>query len=407
MNGDNYNLTAVANTFYTNGIDHTESEVSTFGDRDAHRNNSFALNYQHQLGDAVKLGLSYNRNETESEYDGSCTDSMTYASVECYMYSKGLVDSLSGMVELKVNDLWHTSLQLGQTNDESEELADNVDLSTTFSGGEFNTTKKEVTWVNNLYFTEDHMLTAGLDYQLDTVDGSTDYDESSRDNKAAFAQFQSDFGAINTNFGIRSDDNEQFGEHTTASALVGFDLADNVRLVASYGEGFKAPTFNDLYYPNYGDPTFEPEESKNYEFGLNANIDTTFFTIAVFKNEVTNLIQYNPAIFASDQIAKADITGVEWSVDTQMAGWLLGLSGSMIDPENSTNGKLLRRRAERLINVDADYDFGNASIGFSVRAESERYDDVDNEDKLSGYALFGVRAAYHINDEWAPESQSG
>lgn len=400
VSGDSYQLTAVINAFNTDGIDHTEAKSGVNGDDDASRNNSVSLNYKQQLSSALSLSLSYNRNDSNNEYDTGCGDVSTFAPVDCYIYSENFVDAFSGLVEFKASEFWTTSLQLGTTRDETANLADNIDIATTYNGGEFNTTKTEATWLNNVNVGAMGVVTAGLDYQLDEVDSDTAYDEDSRYNQAVFAQWQLPLGALDTNIGARYDDNEQFGDYSTYSALFGLTVSDQLRVTASYGEGFKAPTFNDLYFPFFGNPNFEPEESSNYELGLKGDFAIADFSLAVFKNELENLIQYNPAIFGSDQTAKAEITGLEFAVDTELAGWLLGFSGSIIDPENSTNGKLLRRRAERSMAFDADYAFSQFSIGFSARAESERFDDVANTAKLGGYTTFAIRAAYRINDEW-------
>ena len=297
LNGDRYSFTAAVNVLDTNGIDNTEFTDGVHGDEDAHRKNSLALNYQYQLADNALWKLVYNHNETESEYDNNCSvgswpDSV---SVDCNIFSAGQVDSLSSAIELEVSDQWHTSLQLGRTNDEALEGADNVDLSTTNNGGEFNTQKTEATWVNSLFLSEDNTLTLGVDYLRDKVSGSTDYDQISRDNNAVFAQYQVQLGAVDTNIGVRNDDNEQFGSFTTASLLAGVNLSDNLRLIGSFSEGFKAPTFNDLYFPGYGSDTFEPEQSENFEIGLNATLGNTYLTVAVFNNQLQNLIQYNSA----------------------------------------------------------------------------------------------------------------
>ena len=357
LKGNRYRFTATVNALDTDGIDNTESTAGVHGDNDAHRKNSLALNYQYQLADNALWKLVYNQNETESEYDNNCSVGSwpNSSSVDCNIFSTGQVDSLFTAIELEVSEQWHTSLQLGRTNDEALEGADNVDLSTTNNGGEFNTQKTEATWVNNLFLSEDNTLTLGVDYLRDEVSGSTEYDEISRDNKAVFAQYQVQLGAVDTNFGLRNDDNEQFGSFTTASFLAGVDLSENLRLMGSFSEGFKAPTFNDLYFPNFGTPTFEPEQSENYEIGLNASLGNTYLTVAVFNNQLENLIQYNSATFQTDQTAEVEISGFEFSADTEVAGWALSLAGSVIDPENKGNGKVLRRRAEQSMSFDADY----------------------------------------------------
>jgi vitamin B12 transporter len=170
-------------------------------------------------------------------------------------------------------------------------------------------------------------------------------------------------------------------------------------------EGFKAPTFNDLYYPGFGDTSFQPEESINYEIGLNATLGNSYVTVAVFNNQLENLIQYNSASFQTDQTAEVEITGIEFNVDTEVAGWALSLSGSVIDPENKANGKLLRRRAEQSMSFDADYGFDKVTLGFTLRSESNRFDDAANTVRLGGYTTSAIRASYRISDEWSVKAK--
>lgn len=405
LNGDRFNFTAAANVLHTDGIDSTESTDGVNGDDDAYRNNSVALNLRYQLSDRATWKLSYNRNETESEYDAGCGDALTYASIDCNIFSVGQVDALASSIDVAFSDQWHSSFQIGRTNDEAMELADNIDISTTYNAGEFNTQKTEATWVNNLFLADQHTLTLGLDYLRDEVTSSTNYDEATRDNKAAFAQYQIQLGAVDTNFGLRYDDNEQFGDFTTASFLAGMNLTDDLRLIGSLSEGFKAPTFNDLYYPGSGNSSFKPEESTNYEIGLNASLGNALLTVAVFNNQLTNLIQYNSSTFETEQTTEVEITGIEFNLDTEVAGWALSLSGSVIDPENKANGKLLRRRAEQSMSFDADYGFNDLTLGFTLRSEGHRFDDADNTIKLGGYTTSAIRASYRINDEWAVKAK--
>ena len=77
----------------------------------------------------------------------------------------------------------------------------------------------------------------------------------------------------------------------------------------------------------------------------------------------------------------------------------------MIDPENKTNGKLLRRRAEQSLSFDADYRFNDVTLGFTVRSESHRFDDAANMVQLGGYTTGAIRASYRINDQWSVKAK--
>ena len=401
-NGDKYSLTAVVNHLYTYGIDNTESKAGINGDDDGFTKDSMAINYQYQVTDRALWKATYNQNDTKADYDNNCSIGSwpNSSPVDCDIYSSGEVSALASTMDMTISEQWQASFQIGHTIDEGSERARNIDLSTTNNGGKFNTKKTEATWVNTLGLAAGQALMLGLDYQKEEVDSSTVYNEESRENSAGFAQFQTQLGAVDTNLGVRYDDNEQFGSHTTVSFLAGIDLSETLRLVGSFGEGFKAPTFNDLYYPGFGNASFVPEESKNIEIGLNADLGNVSATLALFNNNIENLIQYNSATFASDQTAEVEITGLEFNVNTEVSGWTLSLSGAVIDPENKSNGKLLRRRAEQSMMFDAGTTLNGVAIGVSVRSESHRYDDAANTVRLGGYTTTAMRASYRINDNW-------
>lgn len=393
LNSDKHHVTLVANAFNTDGIDHTELKTGVNGDEDAFRNNSVGINYQYTPSDTVDFGLSYNRNDSQNEYDSTTITRLIYADKSS--------TSLAALLNVKINDLWQTSLQLGESTDESQEFIDNIDQNPTFNSSEFNTKKQQATWVNKISLTDNLLTTIGLDYQQDSIDSTRVYSEDSRYNQAAFVQFESNIAdVVDVNIGMRHDDNEQFGSAFTSSALFAVDVTESVRLIASYGEGFKAPTFNNLYFPFSSDPNLVPEESKNYEIGLNVDIANTYFSVAAFKNDIENLIQFDNS-FNPIQIAEAQISGVEFSVDKNIGDLQLGFTGSVIDPENKENDQQLRRVPEKTMSLDVDYDFGDFSLGFSVRAESERFNDVANNNQLSGYSTYGIRAKYVINSEWS------
>jgi vitamin B12 transporter len=100
------------------------------------------------------------------------------------------------------------------------------------------------------------------------VESSTNYTATSRNNQAIFGEYQMKLGRADLTVGLRRDDNEQFGDHTTGNLALGYALPSNMRLFFSYGTAFKAPSFNELYYPGFGNPQLAPEESKSVEIGL-------------------------------------------------------------------------------------------------------------------------------------------
>jgi vitamin B12 transporter len=410
---------AVLNTYKTDGIDSTYDTSFLHGDEDGHENDSIALRYGYEINDDAKLSLSYNSNDSSTDYDASCTEYVpvlddegnnikdeygynktTPVGHDCYVYNESKITSLSSSLDIDVNDRWTTNLQLGKSTDNAEEFSPNVDLSMFYLDGIFNTTKTEATWFNAIELEADTLLSLGLDYQKDEVDSSNNYDVSSRDNKAAFLQYKLKSDGADVSFGARRDDNEQFGEHTTTSVMAGQDVSDNVRLNFSYGEGFKAPTFNDLYYPFSGNANLMPEESVNYEIGLKANWNNSSLNVGLFNNSIENIILWNSSIFAPDNTENVEISGLEFSLNTQVANWMLGLSGTVMNPEDKSSGNILVRRAERSASLDGDYSVGNYGLGFTIYSQSHTFDDAANTVRLGGFTTLALRANFDLSENW-------
>ncbi|MCA1797274.1 MAG: TonB-dependent receptor [Geobacteraceae bacterium] len=86
----------------------------------------------------------------------------------------------------------------------------------------------------------------------------------------------------------------------------------------SFGESFRIPTYTEMYYNtpmNVGDPELEPEEARTWETGLRGSWNTVSTSIALFRRESDNLIEWVRS--STDQpwrvanIAESTTTGVE------------------------------------------------------------------------------------------------
>ena len=94
----------------------------------------------------------------------------------------------------------------------------------------------------------------GGDWYEDRVHSSTVFDEDSRWNRAAFIQHRFHSEYFSTELGLRHDQNQQFGGQNTWSGTLTVPINPDNDVLLSYSEGFRAPTFNDLYYPHVQQP---------------------------------------------------------------------------------------------------------------------------------------------------------
>ncbi|WP_372810209.1 TonB-dependent receptor domain-containing protein [Litorivivens sp.] len=369
--------------FDTQGIDNLESDAGLNGDDDAYRTSGLSLRSGAKVGIA-DLGLSYQRTESENEYDSAF-------SPNALLYSHSVIESVSAEANLQLLENWVSTLRLGKSKDDSLNLND-LNPATRTS---FTTRRDSALWQNDLHL-GDHIVSVGGEYYDEFVDSTTNYTEDERINKAGFAQLQSDFGAHDLAVGARHEDNEQFGAFKTWTASYGVDLSESTRLILSKGTGFKAPTFNQLYFPGFGNPNFVPEESENTEVEVRYHRDNYGLSLAAFENDVENLIQYNPATFTTDQISKAEIRGAELTSFVRVNEWLLNANLTVLRPLDKATDNDIRRRARRSATISADRQLERYSYGIQVRAQGRSYEDAANNQDLSGFALVDLRGSYQF-----------
>ena len=208
---------------------------------------------------------------------------------------------------------------------------------------------------------------------------------------------------------MRRDDNDQFGGKTTGTAAWGVGFAEHWRITASYGTAFKAPTFNELYFPFFGNPDLRPEYSKTFDLGLAWRGERTRIALNAFETRVDDLIAYDGSIFLPNNIEKTRLRGAELQVEAALFGWNVAGAASWLDPENRApgpnDGKDLPRRARETARIDVDRAFGDFSVGLTGVAIGKRYDDLGNIREVDGFATLDLRAEYRFARHWTLQAK--
>ncbi len=361
-------------------------------DRDGYRNRSASLRGGGKPGEAWTLEGSALRAEGYNHYDGSWAN-----------YSETVQQVFSGKLRFAPSASAALQATVGRSYDDSDDYG-----ATGFVGG-LETRRDQATLQGDFVLREGHRLTAGLDWLDDHITGTTAYDVDSRENTGVFAEYQGRFGPQQLQAGLRNDDNGQFGSHTTGNLGWGWHFDGGVLLSARYSTGFRAPSFNDLYYPYYGNPDLRPEESESLNVGVSGGGEGWRWTADVFENRVDDLISFDSATFLPGNIDTARLRGGELTVATAIAGWDLSAQYSHVDPRNRSegpnHGKLLPRRARDTGRIDLDRRFDAFALGASVNAAAGRYDDAANSVRLGGYATFDLRFEYALHADWTVQAR--
>ncbi|MHB2141120.1 TonB-dependent receptor domain-containing protein [Pseudomonas monsensis] len=380
----------------TAGLDRTHESYPSDSDHDAYRNKSISLSLSHALTDDIEVGANLLDNRGKSEFDNPFGrfDTSTFASVQQQPYSDFNVSSVSSYVDARVNDAWKTRVEFGHTENREKTLDKLSDERTVF-----NTYRDSVNWQNDLTLDARNSLILGGDWYEDRINSSTAFEENSRWNRAAFIQHRYQADSFSTELGLRHDDNQQFGGQNTWSGTFTLPLNPNNDLLLSYSEGFRAPTFNDLYYPDFSNPALKPETSKSYELQWRSQLsDSSRLEASIYRTDLEDAI-----IFGSnsrpENVASARINGFEAALKQELFGWQSNLGVAIIDPRDRDTGHTLARRARRTMSWDLDRQFDRLSLGASWQAVSSSYDDKDNTQSLGGYGLIGLRSSWALNRE--------
>jgi vitamin B12 transporter len=355
-------------------------------DRDGFWDTTGSMRGGYRFDDGAEVSGRWLRTYGDTHYDGS------YAN-----QSKLVQQVLGGHVRLPRLGAWQASISGGQSEDQS------IDYENGHFSGQLDTLRNSASLQNDFTLAARQRFTAGADYVKDHLFSDTAYTDASRENWGAFAQYLGGFGASDVQLSARSDRNQQFGTHATGSIAYGYRFSPALRVSASFGSAFKAPTFNDLYYPfGFGNPQLRPEKSYSSELGFGGRLSRFDWSLNAYQTDVIDMIvldqNYTPQNFD-----RARIRGLEAQSSWRWRQWHLAAAATLLDPRNRSAGAddhLLPRRPMQTARLDVDRSFGRYSAGATLTASGRSFDDADNTQALGGYGLLDLRAGWHCSSKW-------
>ena len=211
--------------------------------------------------------------------------------------------------------------------------------------------------------------------------------------------------------GLRSDDFDTFGRATTGRATAAWLVAQQrVKLRASYGTGFRAPSFLDLYGQSafyVGNPALAPEKARGWDAGVDYYLAHNRGTLSAtwFDTRLTNLIVYDFASSPSTvrNVERARTQGVELAGKFTLPGAVEArIAYTYLEADNLSQHNRLLRRPRHSGSADVWHDFGGGfSAGAGVVFAAQREDvhaatfaRIDGED----YTVARVYAAWRVSD---------
>lgn len=363
-------------------------------DKDGYDNTTVHARLGYQVSDNLKLGIVARNNDGEGQYD-RCGFGTT-ASNDCDSHAEQSnvrisADYLDGNSE-------HT-FSYAKTYVERENF--NQSVSDYFTKG--NTENAE--YLGHTTVSNNTTLVYGLDWEQQSITTAN----QSRIQRGIYAEVQSE--VLNNWFvtaGIRHDDNDDFGKHNSvrlSSAYIWTIDANELKLRAAYGTGFRAPSLYEIQY-NTGPYAYPPasttelkeEITKGYEAGLEYTLASgSHFEVIYFNQKITDGIEFDLANYAGylQTLGEAHSKGVELIGDIVLSSNLGLTFNYTYNDAKDTDGEIRNRRPRHLANIGMYYQLDKLRLAANARLVNHF---VDGATPMKGYEVIDLSARYNFNE---------
>lgn len=391
----------------TDGFSARRVRIGKFDkDDDGHSKLSVSAYADLLLAEGHSIGVQYFESKNRSEYD-SGNDNFDN-------YGQQTLQSYAFTSKNQITNFWHSTFKLGVGVDRSDSHV----LPSAFSAprgiSKFRSEQQQLTWQNDLKLPLG-TLTLAYDRLAQEVDSTTNYAENERNTDGFLASYLLNHGNHSIQTSLREDHNSQYGNYTTGGVGYGYRFTPSWHVSTNYGKAFKAPTFNQLYFPNFGDPTLEPEKSENIDIAISYQGSHFNSGITLFQNKIRNLIaNAGPAVstctsggFCPINVGKVEIQGItlngQWDITDTL---FLNGNYTVQSPRDEKTDQLLVRRGNRYGAINLLHNVGALQWGAELLGASTRYNNATNTKKMGGYMLVNLTANYKLNPEWKLEARA-
>ncbi len=307
------------------------------------------------------------------------------------------VDKFSLASDDQISSTWHSQVRMAQGVDDSIAYKNGAQSS------RFQTQNNQLAWQNNFKVADGRQLSFSVENLDQAVASNTPYTQTSRNVNSVLGGYTGEFGSQQVQLNARQDNYSDFGTANTGLLGYGLSFADSWRAIASISNAFRAPTFNELFYPGYGNPNLMPERSQNREAGLHYAAIGQRVDAVYFDNRISDLIVGSAtAPYLPYNIRQAQITGQELSYAGDFGDTHLKAGATFQNPRDAATGQPLVRRAKEFGSLAASHDFNALNLGAEVRYSGPRQDTNFNTYPytavtLPGYQLLNLTARYLID----------
>lgn len=288
------------------------------------------------------------------------------------------------------------------------------------------TTSNRIEWQHNVQLGKPLLLTAGYQFREqqgenhDLLNNTSTIPNKIVSSNAGFADAQLNlwdrlFGTA----GIRQDQYNVFGSATTYRITGGYlHRETGTKLRGSYGTGFRAPTINQLFFPDFGNPNLKPEKSQGLDVAVDQTLldDRIVLSAGYFWTRYRNLILsvFDPVGcgftlfgFCAQNIGQSRAEGVEASAKIKFVRdqpWIKSLDlqfqYTYTSTDNLTNNpttRLPKWPLNQWSTILSYQPIESLRANLEGRFVGQRFNDVSNNQPLPSFYVWNVSATYDVS----------
>ena len=389
-------------------------------EKDGYQKDNVSTVIGYKFSEAVKLNFYFRFLKSKADYD----QSGIYGDDPTYKFNQEEF-SLRGETEIALfENSWDQKLGASFIRNIRKYSYDETENNPSASTSLYDGRKLKLDWQNNLSFSENDLLSLGVDFEIDEA-VSEFYSYSSfgdftslfpkSDSKTFGVYVQEQLKIMDVLFasaGARLDNHDKFGQSFTYRIAPAYIIwQTGTKLKATFGTGFKTPSLFYLYDPAFGNPDLKPEKS----FGWDAGIEQFFwnkgisFGVTYFQNDYEDLFGFD-SNFRTVNVNTAETKGLEvYSTIKPFFGFDAKVNYTYTDASDKSDG--LSQEDRKLIRRPENKIGGYISYNFSAKANANvemiyvgKRDDLDfgtfpsERIQLEPYVLLNVAAHYRLLD---------
>jgi vitamin B12 transporter len=400
-NHEDFDYFVAASDYQTDGFNSRLDDPSQ--DKDGYENTTIHSRLGVQINDDLSLGLVLRNNQGLGQFD-NCGFAAS-ASNDCE--SEFNQSNLRADLNYSTDNSQH-ELAYAKTLIERENF--NQGLSDFLTKGVL----QRVEYLGNTQLNQEHQLVYGFDWEKEQISTA----EQSRISTGYYFEYQGELlDNLYITAGVRHDDNEDFGEHTSvrvSGAYIWTLGDDEIKLRSAYGTGFRAPSLFEIEY-NRGPYAFAPaattalqeETTKGYEIALEYSTKQgSRFEVIYFDQSIEDSIFFDLAGFSGylQDLGQSSSEGLELIADVKVSDALRLNLNYTYNQTKDTAGEQRLRRPKNMANIGFDYQIDKLTLSANLRMVQDFVDLVLDETTfesialpLDNYEVIDISARYRVN----------